>query len=425
MGHVVNQLLRDIPLPLMVKVRQRFDESRLSDPVAQMRARLTSSGAMAAMRPGARVAVCVGSRGIAMLAELTRAVVEELRSAGMEPFLVPAMGSHGGATAMGQTEVLSHLGVEERTVGAVIRSSMDVVEVGRLANGLPVYVDRIAVQEADALVLINRVKPHTAFRGPVESGLLKMLAIGLGNQRGADACHQLGFGLMAEHVVKMARIVLGALPIAFGVAVVENAYDRICRVEVLQPHEMEDMEREMLVLAKSRMPRILFDPIDVLVVDYIGKNISGDGLDPNITGRYPTPYANGGPTVTKLAVLDMTPESGGNANGVGTADFTTRLLAQKVDWDMTYANGLTSTVCGPTKLATVLDTDRLALQAAIKTCNILDFTKCRLVRLRDTLHLEEIWISEALLSEAVTNQDVDVLTEPEAFVFDETGHLPK
>ncbi len=425
MGHVVNQLLRDIPLPLMVKVRQRFDESRLSDPVAQLRARLTSSGAMAAMRPGARVAVCVGSRGIAMLAELTRAVVEELRSAGMEPFLVPAMGSHGGATAMGQTEVLSHLGVEERTVGAVIRSSMDVVEVGRLANGLPVYVDRIAVQEADALVLINRVKPHTAFRGPVESGLLKMLAIGLGNQRGADACHQLGFGLMAEHVVKMARIVLGALPIAFGVAVVENAYDRICRVEVLQPHEMEDMEREMLVLAKSRMPRILFDPIDVLVVDYIGKNISGDGLDPNITGRYPTPYANGGPTVTKLAVLDMTPESGGNANGVGTADFTTRLLAQKVDWDMTYANGLTSTVCGPTKLATVLDTDRLALQAAIKTCNILDFTKCRLVRLRDTLHLEEIWISEALLSEAVTNQDVDVLTEPEAFVFDETGHLPK
>ena len=425
MGHVVNQLLRDIPLPLMVKVRQRFDESRLSDPVAQMRARLTSSGAMAAMRPGARVAVCVGSRGIAMLAELTRAVVEELRSAGMEPFLVPAMGSHGGATAMGQTEVLSHLGVEERTVGAVIRSSMDVVEVGRLANGLPVYVDRIAVQEADALVLINRVKPHTAFRGPVESGLLKMLAIGLGNQRGADACHQLGFGLMAEHVVKMARIVLGAVPIAFGVAVVENAYDRICRVEVLQPHEMEDMEREMLVLAKSRMPRILFDPIDVLVVDYIGKNISGDGLDPNITGRYPTPYANGGPTVTKLAVLDMTPESGGNANGVGTADFTTRLLAQKVDWDMTYANGLTSTVCGPTKLATVLDTDRLALQAAIKTCNILDFTKCRLVRLRDTLHLEEIWISEALLSEAVTNQDVDVLTEPEAFVFDETGHLPK
>ncbi|MHB1683669.1 MAG: nickel pincer cofactor-dependent isomerase, group 22 [Bacilli bacterium] len=425
MGHVVNQLLRDIPLPRMVKVRQRFDETRLSDPVAQLRARLTSSGAVAAMRPGARVAVCVGSRGIAMLAELTHAVVEELRSAGMEPFIVPAMGSHGGATAIGQTEVLSHLGVEERTVGAVVRSSMDVVEVGRLANGLPVYVDRIAVQEADALVLINRVKPHTAFRGPVESGLLKMLTIGLGNQRGADACHQLGFGLMAEHVVKMARLVLGALPIAFGVAVVENAYDRICRVEVLQPHEMEDMEREMLVLAKARMPRILFDPIDVLVVDYIGKNISGDGLDPNITGRYPTPYADGGPTVTKLAVLDMTPESGGNANGVGTADFTTRRLAQKVDWDMTYANGLTSTVCGPTKLATVLDTDRLALQAAIKTCNILDFTKCRLVRLRDTLHLEEIWISEALLSEAVTNQDVDVLTEPEAFVFDETGYVPK
>lgn len=423
MTDILQQLLADIPLPQMVKVRQRFDDSQLADPLATLGGELEHSEALRMLAPGARVAVCVGSRGIAMIDGVVRTVVAALRAQGTVPFIVPCMGSHGGATAEGQAAVLSHLGIDEQTVGAPVRASMEVVQLDKLANGLPVYADRIVATEADAVVVINRVKPHTAFRGRFESGLLKMLAIGLGNQKGAEACHQLGFGHMADHVVQMSRIMRARLPIVFGVAVVENAYDRICEIAVLSSDEMEDRESELLQEAKRRMPRIWFDPIDVLIIDRIGKNISGDGMDPNITGRYPTPYAQGGPAVSKMVVLDLTAESGGNANGVGAADFTTRRLVEKADWTATYANGLTSTVCGPTKMATVLANDRMAIQAAVKTCNILDYHTCRLVRVRDTLHLSEIWVSQALAQSAADLSQVEVLTRPTALAFDEAGNL--
>lgn len=422
MSDILRSLLADIPLPPMIKVRQRFDPSHLTDPIASLRSQCLSE-LPKQIQSGQQVAVCVGSRGISRIADLTRTVVEELRRLGAHPFLVPCMGSHGGATAEGQAQVLAHLGMTESTMGAPIRSSMEVIQLGTLDNGLPVYVDKIAATQADAIVVINRIKPHTAFRGPVESGILKMLAIGLGKQRGAEACHQLGFRYMADNIPAMARIMIKELPIAFGVAIVENAYDQICHIELLTPACMEERERELLIEAKSRMPRILFDPIDVLVIDRIGKNISGDGMDPNVTGRYPTPYAHGGPEVSKMVVLDLTEESQGNANGVGTADFTTRKLANKTDWSATYANGLTSTVCAPTKLATVLESDRLAIQAAIKTCNILDYRACRLVRIRDTLHLGEIFISEALLAEALAHPDVEVIEDARALCFDDREQL--
>jgi hypothetical protein len=355
---------------------------------------------------------------------LTRTLIEEIKAVGAEPFIVPSMGSHGGATAEGQRDVLRHLGISEETMGAPILSSMEVVEIDRLPNGLPVYVDKYAY-EADAIVVINRVKPHTAFRGPIESGIMKMIAIGLGKQKGAEACHQLGFKYMAENVPAMARIMIEKLPIVFGVALVENAYDQTCIVELLPAERIEEREKELLEEAKRRMPRILFDQIDVLVIDYIGKNISGDGMDPNVTGRYPTPYAHGGPDVSKMVVLDLTEETKGNANGVGTADFTTQRLVDKMDREATYANGLTSTVCAPTKIATTLENDLYAIKAAIKTCNILDYTKCRLVRIRDTLHLGEIEISVNMLDEARRHPDIEILSEPYHWQFDDEGNLPK
>lgn len=425
MSDILRELLEEVPLPRMLRVRQRFDDTCLPDPLAALQTELRLSGSLENILPGARVAVCVGSRGVAQIDGLVRTVVGALRSRGAEPFIVPAMGSHGGATGEGQAAVLAHLGITESTVGAPVRSSMDVVQLGSLPNGLPIYADRIAATEADAIVLVNRVKPHTAFRGRAESGILKMMAIGLGNQKGAEACHQLGFGHMAEHVPAIARVVMERLPIAFGVATVENAYDHICRVAVLKPGEIEDREAELLQEAKGRMPRIWFDPIDVLVIDYMGKNISGDGMDPNITGRYPTPFAHGGPTLSKLAVLDLTEASGGNANGVGAADFTTRRLLDKADWPATYANALTSTVPGPTKMAAAMPTDRMAIQAAVKTCNILDFTTCRMVRLRDTLHLGEIWISESLRQDARRMEQVEIVGEPEPLAFDERDTLVK
>lgn len=425
MSGLLTRLLADVPIPRVVKIRQRFDASALDDPVAELRHRLKASPHVERIAPGQRVAVAVGSRGIDRIADITRTVIEELQRIGAHPFIVPCMGSHGGATAEGQKEVLAHLGIDEARMGVPVRSSMDVVLLDRLPNGLPVYADRIAATEADAIVVINRIKPHTAFRGPIESGLMKMIAIGLGKQKGAEACHQLGFKHMAENVPAMARVMLAKLPIRFGVGIVENAYDRIARIEVIGPEEMEARERKLLVEAKERMPKLLFPQLDVLVIDYIGKNISGDGFDPNVVGRYPTPYAHGGPDVNKIVVLDLTEESKGNANGVGTADFTTRRLVEKTDWEATYANGLTSTVCAPTKQATTLANDRDAIRAAIKTCNILDFRQCRLARIRDTLHLGEIEISEPLVPEAQRHPDIDIVSEPYEWTFDEEGYLPK
>ena len=425
MSNILNQLLKDIPIPKLLPIRQRFDDTELSDPLAHLSHELYKDGCLNQIKAGQQVAVAVGSRGISQIDQITRCVVEHILKIDAHPFIVPCMGSHGGATAEGQKEVLAHLGITEEAMGAPIRSSMEVIELAKLPNGLPVYVDKMAATEADAIVVINRIKPHTAFRGPVESGLLKMIAIGLGKQKGAEACHQLGFKYMAENVPAMANIMLQKCPIVFGVGIVENAYDKICKIEVLPAHQIEQREIELLEEAKARLPKILFPQIDVLVIDYIGKNISGDGMDPNITGRYPTPYAHGGPEVSKMVVLDLTPQTKGNANGVGTADFTTKRLVDQTDWPATYANGLTSTVCAPTKMATVLENDQEAIKAAIKTCNILDYTSCRLVRITDTLHLGEIWISETLREEAAEHPQIEILGEAQALSFDASGHLPK
>jgi hypothetical protein len=419
---ILRTLLDDIPVPQMVRIRQKFDNTKLDNPVEALQAELGKPGMMERIKPGQQVAVAVGSRGIANIAALTKATLDAVKSAGAFPFIVPCMGSHGGATADGQKEVLHHLGIDEETMGAPIRSSMEVVELGKLPNGLPVYVDQIA-STADSIIVINRVKPHTAFRGRIESGIMKMIAIGLGKQKGAEACHQMGFKYMAENVPAMANIMLDKLPIVFGIALVENAYDETCRVEALPAEKIEVREEELLKEAKSRLPKILFEQIDVLVIDYIGKNISGDGMDPNVTGRYPTPYAQGGPDVSKMVVLDLTPETKGNANGVGTADFTTQRLVDKMDRPTTYANGLTSTVCAPTKIATTLENQLYTIKAAVKTCNILDYSTCKLVRIRDTLHLGEIEISVNLLEEARSHPDIEILTEPYDLPFNEKGDL--
>jgi len=425
MSKMIQDMLAPIPIPKMVRIKQKFDNSKLDDPVAVLREELKKPGGIDSIRPGQQVAIAVGSRGVANIAAFTKTVVEAVKAAGAHPFIVPCMGSHGGATAEGQAEVLKHLGIDETTMGAPVRSSMEVVKIDQMENGLPVYVDKITHDNADAIIVINRVKPHTAFRGPIESGIMKMISIGLGKQKGAEACHQLGFKYMADFVPKMAQLMINKLPIVFGVAAVENAYDETCHVEVLPAANIYEREVELQAMAKRRMPKLLFDQIDVLVIDYIGKNISGDGMDPNVTGRYPTPYASGGPDVNKMVVLDVTKESKGNANGVGTADFTTRRLANKMDFEATYLNGLTSTVCAPTKLATTLESDELAIKAAVKTCNVLDFTTCRLVRIRDTLHLGEIEISVPMLEEAQSHPGIEIVSEPYEWTFDSEGYLPK
>ncbi|BCU81568.1 hypothetical protein JIR001_13510 [Polycladomyces abyssicola] len=413
---IIEELLQDVSLPRLVKVRQKFDAPEVPDVAAAVHETIREAGVLSRISHGDRVAIAVGSRGVADIPILTREVVNAVKSAGGQPFIVPAMGSHGGATAEGQIDVLKQLGVTEATVGAPILSSMEVVEVGRLANGLPVYIDKHAYG-ADKVIVINRIKPHTAFRGPVESGLMKMITIGLGKQKGAEAAHAYSFKYMAEHVLAMAKITMSKVPIIFGLGTIENAYDRPAKIVAVPAEKIEEVEPQLLIEAKALMPRILFDPIDVLVVNEIGKDISGDGMDPNITGRYATPYASGGPDVTRIVVIGLTVKTHGNANGIGLADITTRKAFEAIQWEKGYANALTSTVVNTVKLPMFLETEELAVKAAVKTCNAFDLTKVRLVWIRNTLELKEIWISESLLEEARQRKDVEILTEPASVDF--------
>lgn len=419
---ILQELLKDIPVPKMAKVKVKFDDKQIDDLEQELMKKLQHESIEKLIQPGMEIAIAVGSRGLDRLVETTATTVKFLKNLGAKPFIVPSMGSHGGATAEGQRAVLEHLGVTEESVGCEIRSTMEVVKLGELPNGLPVYIDKYA-SLADGIVVINRVKPHTAFRGPVESGIMKMISIGLGKQKGAEACHQMGFKYMAENVPAMAKVIMEKKPVLFGVATVENAFDRVAVIEVHTPEEIIEKEPALQKKAKELLPKLFFEQLEVLVIDEIGKNISGDGMDPNITGRYPTPYASGGPDVNKMVVLDVTPQSEGNANGVGTADFTTQRLVDKMDKEGTYANGLTSTVVSPTKIATTLPNDREAIQAAVKTSNVLDFTTVKMVRIKNTLKLSEIEVSETLLEYIAQHPNMEQISDLYELEFDEEGNL--
>ncbi|MGA7277472.1 MAG: lactate racemase domain-containing protein [Desulfocapsaceae bacterium] len=407
----VNALIKDIRFPPVYKVRQTFTIDPIDDIETSCLEQIAALARMQDLKQGSRIAVAVGSRGIADISLITASVVKALKQAGLEPFIVSGMASHGRATAEGQAQLLGELGVTEAAVGCPIRASVEVVEIGAIDSGLPVYMDKIA-SEADGIVVINRIKTHTAFHAPYESGLVKMLAIGLGNDIGAKSCHQLGFGKMAEHIIAMTEMKLAKLPVLFGVAVIEDGAENVSKIEIVDRDDIMSREPELLKLSKSYMPSIGIDQIDVLVVDRMGKEISGDGMDPNITGRYATPYATGGPTISKLAILSVTEKSHGNVIGVGQADICTRRLYEAADLETTYVNSLIATVTSVARLPMILPTDLDAVKAAILTCNIHDFSKVRLVRIRDTLHLGELLVSEALVDEVSAKPNVTSVEGP-------------
>ena len=422
----VNDLLRGVALPPMARVRQKFPTEHLADPAAALRRELARTAIRDRVRPGMSVAVTAGSRGLDAFVPVLRTLIGGLRDMGADPFVVPALGSHGGATAAGQAALLAGYGITEETVGAPIRSSMEVVRAAESPDGEPVWVDRLA-WEADGIVLFNRVKPHTGFRGDYESGLVKMAAVGLGKQRGAETVHAGGPAAMAGRVRDFGTAAIRRARVLFGVATVENGYDRVHTVRVLTPDEIFREEPVLLERAKALMPRLLFEGLDVLVVDRIGKNISGPGMDPNITHTYlpgaAIPDSLQAKRAGRVAVLDLTEETHGAAMGIGMADVTTRRVLEKMDFDATYPNCLTSGVTVSAKLPMVFDSDRLALQAAVQTLAGADRDGLRMVRIRDTLHLGEIWVSEALLPEAAACRPAEVLTPAEPLPFDGAGNL--
>ncbi len=419
---VFESMLGAVPIPRVCRVRQRFPRPRIENVAEHFQEKLHSRGLLGKIRRGWTVAITVGSRGISNQPLLVRRLVEELKKRGASPFVVPAMGSHGGASAEGQRELLLRMGFGEEAIGAPIRSSMEVVELGRTGGGLPVFVDRYASQ-ADAIVVLNRIKPHVSFRGRYESGLMKMIAIGLGKQKGAEVCHDAGFGRMTENIHDIARVVIDRCKIAFAVGLLENPYHETCRVEILEPAEIPEKEIALQEEAKRLLPRLYFSSLDVLVVEEIGKDVSGTGMDNNIVGRYTTPYPSGGPRITRIVVLGLTPGTHGNANGLGIADFTTRRVFEGFSFEQTYPNSLTSTATTSVKIPMVLASDRLAIQAGIKTCNVADKHGVRLVKIRNTLQLEEIYVSHSLLDEVRRSESMEAPGAPQAMRFDEGGNL--
>jgi hypothetical protein len=416
----IEEILRTVELPRVALVEQRIDSPpALTDIREGVREALRSVDL-----PSGSVAIGVGSRGVARIGEVVAALVEVLKESDAEPFVVPAMGSHGASTAEGQAQVLAHLGVSEESVGCPVRATMESVRLGETPSGVAVYMDRNAY-EADSVVVVNRIKPHTAFRGTVESGPTKMLAIGLGKQRGAHSIHSAGWENIHRTIPEAARVAVESGKVAFGLATVENADEEPCKIAAIPAQELEEAEAPLLEEAKRNLARLPFDDIDVLVVDEIGKNISGDGADPNVTGRYPTTAASGGPSVERMVYLGLTEETGGNANGLGMADVVTERLAGAMDRPATYMNALTSTTPAPVKTPMVMPTDEMAIAAALTMCAGVTYPEARLVRIENTLKLRRIWVSEALLGEVDGDERLEVVEEPQPMRFDGGGIIPR
>lgn len=420
--NTISEMIINIQLPKMIRVRQKFPRPIIDDITSTIYHEINRTEIKNSIKAGQKIAITVGSRGIRNIAGIVKEIVAEVKAIGGEPFIVPAMGSHGGATARGQLQVLTDLGVTEKYIKAPIKASMEVIKIGDTSEGKPVFIDKFAA-EADGIIIVGRIKPHTAFRGTYESGLMKMMVIGLGKQKGADICHAEGFKYMAENIVSFGNVILEKAKILFGIAILENPYDETYKITALTKQEITKKEPVLLDEAKELMPKIMFENFDILIVDEIGKNISGDGMDPNITATYCTPYAGGGPKIQRVVVLDLTEETHGNAFGIGMADITTKRLFEKTDFYSMYANAITNTVVHPTKMPMFMENDRNAIAAAIKTCTEIDKSRPKIIRIKNTLHLNEIYISEGLLEEARKNPNIEVLEEPKCFEFNDNNNL--
>jgi hypothetical protein len=419
--------MKKAELPLFYRARQRFDRPRVEDLRDTVRAELDGLLATTSISPGARVGITVGSRGIHGIATTARAAVDLLKDRGARPFILPAMGSHGGATAEAQQKLIAHFGVTEETMGCPVRAEMETRGLGRTDSGIEVRVAQ-AAWDSDGILLVNRIKPHTDYRGPIESGLTKMCAIGLGKYDGAREIHRhlltLGLG---QAVRSVAEKLVATGKILGGIGILENAYHETARVVGVPVEGFFETEERLLIEARGLMGRLPLDEIDVLVCDRMGKNISGTGLDTNVTGRgvygYTpgTPWCDGMPGILRIVVLDVSDESDGNAVGMGLVDFVPERFAKRVDRHVTALNALTS--CAPTaaKMPVVLPDDRGAFLTALRT-SPLRADGPRVVYVRDTLELEHVLVSEACRPLIEGQERIEIVSDPEPLRF-EGGRL--
>ena len=409
-------------LPRWARYRQRLDEESVGLIPEAMAREFARPEVTAAITPGARVVLTAGSRGIDRIAEVLKAAVNEVRKLGGEPFVIPAMGSHGGATADGQRALIEHYGVTEAFVGCPIRASMETVQLGTLEDGVPVWFDRIAHDEADVVIPVGRVKPHTDFRGPVESGLAKMIAIGLGKQHGANWFHSQGISTFGELIPRVAAFSLAQVNIPFGIALVENGLSKLAMIEAVPAAGMFEREAELLEIAKTKLARLPQIPAaDVLIVDEIGKDISGDGADPNVINRDVAgviDFSASMPTIQRAIVRDLTVDTDGNATGIGMFDFTLRRVVDKMDPIPTYMNMITAKSPSGARIPITVETDRQALQLAIASALRVEAGEAGIIRIASTKALSELWASETLAEALAATGTVEQVSEFADIAFD-------
>ncbi len=407
--------------PRLMRVAQHFEAPTVNDIPGTVRDEVARLKLSSQVKAGQTIAISVGSRGIANIALIVKSLADELKALGGKPFLVPAMGSHGGGIAENQRGIIESYGVTEEFTGAPIRASMETVEVGRTQEGVPVLLDKYAF-EADHVAVVARVKPHTGFNGEIESGLHKMMLIGLGKHKGAALYHQAIIHYSWDQMVRsIARTVIEKCGVLLGLGIVENQYDQTALIEAVAPGDFLERERELLVLAKRWMPRLPFESIDLLVVDRIGKDISGAGMDTNVIGRkYNDHRATDGehPRITRIYVRDLTDETHGNASGLGMAEYCHRRAVERMNREATYINCMTGNAPSGASIPITFDNDRRALGLALGTVGLVEPEQAKVVRIHDTLDLREILASEAYLPEVESRGDLSVVTPPTDLEFD-------
>jgi hypothetical protein len=398
--------------PALYRIQQRFDAASIDDVAGAVRGAFAHFDPADKIRPGQTVAVGVGSRGTHDLKVLVKTTVECLEAMKLKPYIMPAMGSHGGATGEGQAQVLAELGITADAMGVPIVSHMDTVSLGCVDSGAEVFFAKDAMA-ADHVVVINRVKPHTAFRAEVESGLCKILAVGCGRQKGASNMHKFD---LAKTIVPAAKMIIEKTPVLCGLAVTENAVGG-----THSPEEFPDVDREFLRLAWKLFPKLPIDDLDVLLVDEMGKNVSGAGMDPNVIGFWRREGGERRPDYRTLIVLDLTPHSHGNAIGIGMADLTTGRVIDNIDWQATYLNALTAGVFRSARMPIPMDNDSAALEAALNRTP--DPDGIRMTRIVNTGSLETFWTTEAVLPELREREDIIVDETPLELTFSDEGRL--
>lgn len=420
----------EVAIPQMVRVRQKFDSTHLENVPAEMHNKFQTAllGGKIREIKGKRIGITAGSRGIPQYKELYRALVKELKDAGAQPFLFPAMGSHAGGTAEGQKAYLEGLGLTESYVGCPILSTMETVVVGVLPNGRAVHCDKYAY-EADGIIICHKIKPHPNFKGEHESGLLKMICIGAGKHQGAATFHEDGFDYFDKRMVAVSELFLQKLNVICGVAVCENAYDQLARIEVIKTEEIIEKDAEILSWSRNYMPRIFVDDIDVLVIDEMGKEISGAGFDGNIVGRNcESPqtehmFKENAPNIKRIAILDLTEQSHGLASTMGVADLISYRLANKIDFEKTYINLFTSKICKGAAMPPYGNSDEDTIKLGILTGVHTSRTNARIVRIKNTLSLEEIELSVAFIDEIQNHPNLEIITEPYDLQFNSERNL--